>query len=77
MPDLRVIDGGMSDISRLHQQVWPKNRERGDFRKQRKAFAEMELRTVICAFCGASSPQLDGPTGRAWFASHECKEPAA
>jgi hypothetical protein len=61
-----------SDIAFLMQQTWPVNRKRGDFRDLIRAQADAEPRTVICAFCGTHSPSLDGPTGRAWFASHEC-----
>jgi len=59
-----------SDIDVLMSQVWPANRIRGDFRAAIRAQAELELRVTYCAFCGASSPELDGPMGRAWFATH-------
>lgn len=57
-------------IQLLMNQVWPINRQKGDFRKERAALAEQQLRVTYCGFCGCSSPELDGPTGRAWFANH-------
>lgn len=66
-----------SDIRMLLNQTWPMNRTRGDYRVALMAQAEAELRVTICGFCGTESPQLDGPTGRAWFASHTCPEVSA
>lgn len=65
-----------SDIKLLLSQTWPANRAKGDFRDAIREQADLEPRRVICAFCGAKARLLDGPTGRAWFASHECKVPA-
>lgn len=66
-------------IQLLMGQAWPKNRAKGDFRKERTAVAEAGLRITSCAFCGAESPPLDGPAGRAWFANHtsngDCSQP--
>lgn len=62
-------------IELLMGQVWPANRLKGDFRKERAEAADLELRRVICAHCEKRSRLLDGPTGRAWWESHKtiCK----
>lgn len=59
-------------IALLLSQAWPRSRDI-DFRVVVREQADLELRTVICGFCGDRSPELDGPTGRAWFASHTCE----
>ena len=63
-----------SPITRLRQQPWPKNRENGDFWQTLRAAGDLEPRKVICGFCAAESPLLDGPSGRAWFAHHHCSK---
>ena len=62
-------------IELLLSQPWPKSRA-NDFRVAVREQADLELRVTICGFCGAESRPLDGPTGRAWFASHECRAAA-
>lgn len=52
--------------------TWPANRERGDYRVERRAQAELELRRIVCGHCGTESPLLDGPLGRAWWKKHRC-----
>lgn len=59
-----------SDITLLMNQTWPRNRKRGDFRREIRDQAELELRVTYCGFCGAKSKKLDGPAGREWFAHH-------
>ena len=58
-------------IKFLLQQVWPANREKGDFRRLVAEQAELELRVTICGHCQKQSRPLDGPTGRAWWAHHQ------
>lgn len=59
-------------IDLILSRSWPRSRDR-DFRAAAREQADLELRVTICGFCGAESRLLDGPTGRAWFASHECQ----
>ena len=33
---------------------------------------DLQLRNVVCGFCGWESGMVDGPTGRALFAGHPC-----
>ena len=59
-------------IKHLLAQAWPASRGK-DFRVAITEQAELQLRVTYCGFCGKKSPELDGPTGRAWFASHRCR----
>lgn len=60
-------------IAHLLSQTWPSNRKRGDFRDLLRAQADLEPRRVICGHCEKQSPLVDGPAGRAWWASHKTK----
>lgn len=79
MADVIDITTGekISDIRFLMAQPWPANRKKGDFRREWAERADAEKRRVICGFCGRRSRMVDGPTGRHWFASHECGGNAA
>jgi len=55
-------------IKHLLGQAWPASRR--EFLAARREQADLGLRVTVCAFCGASSPELDGPMGRAWFHAH-------
>lgn len=38
---------------------------------------DLQPRRVVCGFCGETSGNVDGPTGRAWFAAHFCRDGSA
>lgn len=69
---LSVVPGGnVSPIEGLRRQAWPASKK--DYLAEQRQIADAGLRIVVCGFCGMESPMLDGPTGRAWFRSHECQ----